>query len=156
VIGTVLRSERPRLLKLTFDAPVTCRRRAPVVSFEIERSHEIVRLTVSHDNLPDDQARAPVAAGWPAVCGNLKSLVETGEVLPPGAREMTLGFASRDQLVDTGINPCVCRNCVATSLGLWPPIEVSRLSSRIVWVVSSALTRSIVSVKSGPSVAAAD
>ena len=29
-----------------------------------------------------------VSAGWPAVCANLKSLLETGHVLPRAPREM--------------------------------------------------------------------
>jgi uncharacterized protein YndB with AHSA1/START domain/DNA-binding transcriptional ArsR family regulator len=89
VIGTVLRSERPRLLKLTFDGPGDAPEIGPtVVSFEIEPYEEIVRLTVTHENLPDDEARGQVAAGWPAVCANLKSLLETGEVLPQAPWEM--------------------------------------------------------------------
>jgi uncharacterized protein YndB with AHSA1/START domain/DNA-binding transcriptional ArsR family regulator len=89
VIGTVLRSERPRLLQLTFDAPGDVPGTGPTaVSFEIEPHHEIVRLTVTHENLPDAEARAQVAAGWPAVCANLKSLLETGEVLPQAPWEM--------------------------------------------------------------------
>jgi uncharacterized protein YndB with AHSA1/START domain/DNA-binding transcriptional ArsR family regulator len=89
VIGTVLRSERPHLLKLTFDGPGDPPETGPtVVSFEIEPYHEIVRLTVTHENLPNDEAREQVAAGWPAVCANLKSLLETGEVLPQAPWEM--------------------------------------------------------------------
>jgi uncharacterized protein YndB with AHSA1/START domain/DNA-binding transcriptional ArsR family regulator len=89
VIGTVLRSERPRLLKLTFDGPSEVPAAGPTaVSFEIEPYHEIVRLTVTHENLPDGEARAQVAAGWPAVCANLKSLLETGDVLPQSPWEM--------------------------------------------------------------------
>jgi uncharacterized protein YndB with AHSA1/START domain/DNA-binding transcriptional ArsR family regulator len=89
VIGTILRSERPRLLKLTFDGPGDAPRTGPTaVTFEIEPYHEIVRLTVTHENLPDGEARAQVAAGWPAVCANLKSLLETGEVLPQAPWEM--------------------------------------------------------------------
>jgi uncharacterized protein YndB with AHSA1/START domain/DNA-binding transcriptional ArsR family regulator len=89
VIGTVLRSERPRLLKLTFDSPGAAPRTGPTaVTFEIAPYHEIVRLTVTHENLPDGEARAQVAAGWPAVCANLKSLLETGEALPRAPWEM--------------------------------------------------------------------
>ena len=66
-----------------------------MVSFEIEPYHEIVRLTVTHENLPDDEARAQVAAGWPAVCANLKSLLETGEVLPRAPWEMHAELRNR-------------------------------------------------------------
>jgi uncharacterized protein YndB with AHSA1/START domain len=89
VRGTVLRSERPRLLTLTFDRPGELPAAGPTaVSFEIEPYHEIVRLTVTHGNLPDGEAWTQVAAGWPAVCANLKSLLETGEVLPRAPWEM--------------------------------------------------------------------
>jgi uncharacterized protein YndB with AHSA1/START domain/DNA-binding transcriptional ArsR family regulator len=89
VLGTVLRSERPRLLTLTFDGPGELPAAGPTaVSFEIEPYHEIVRLTVTHGNLPDGEAWTQVAAGWPAVCANLKSLLETGEVLPRAPWEM--------------------------------------------------------------------
>jgi uncharacterized protein YndB with AHSA1/START domain len=89
VIGTVLKSERPQLLTVTFDGPGEPPVTGPtVVRFEIESYHEIVRLTVTHENLPNDTARRQVAAGWPAVCANLKSLLETGEVLPRAPWEM--------------------------------------------------------------------
>ena len=42
----------------------------------------IVRLTVTHVGLADDEARRAVSHGWPAVLSNLKSLLETGHVLP--------------------------------------------------------------------------
>ncbi len=89
VIGTVLESNRPRRLALTFDSPGATPPDGPSrVTFLIEPYHEIVRLTVTHENLPDDQAREAVSAGWPAVCANLKSLLETGHVLPRAPWEM--------------------------------------------------------------------
>jgi hypothetical protein len=48
----------------------------------------IVRLTVTHENLPDQDALEAVSAGWPPVCANLKSLLETGHVLPHARWEM--------------------------------------------------------------------
>ena len=58
------------------------------MTFEIEPYHEIIRLTVTHENLADDEAMEAVLAGWPAVCANLKSLLETGHVLPRAPWEM--------------------------------------------------------------------
>ena len=52
------------------------------VTFDIEPYRDIVRLTVSHDNLAGDAERDDAAAGWAAVLSNLKSLLETGHVLP--------------------------------------------------------------------------
>lgn len=89
VVGTVLESAPPRRLAMTFDAPGEIAARGPSkVTFEIEPYHEIVKLTVTHENLADDQALETVSAGWPAVCANLKSLLETGHVLPRAPWEM--------------------------------------------------------------------
>ena len=59
-----------------------------VVTFDIEPYHEIVRLTVTHENLADHAALEAISAGWPAVFANLKSLLETGHVLPRAPWEM--------------------------------------------------------------------
>jgi uncharacterized protein YndB with AHSA1/START domain/DNA-binding transcriptional ArsR family regulator len=89
MIGTVLESERPRRLTVTFDAPGKTPPEGPSrVIFEIEPYHEIVRLTVTHENLADSDALEAVSAGWPAVGANLKSLLETGHVLPRPPWEM--------------------------------------------------------------------
>ena len=59
------------------------------MTFDIEPYGDIVRLTVSHDNLADDAEReAAAAAGWAAVLSNLKSLLETGHALPQQPWEM--------------------------------------------------------------------
>lgn len=89
VIGTVLESVPPRRLAMTFDGPGSVPAGGPSkVIFEIEPFHEIVRLTVTHENLADSEALEAVSAGWPAVCANLKSLLETGHVLPRAPWEM--------------------------------------------------------------------
>ena len=90
VIGTVLESDPPRRLRVTFDEPGEPAPQGPTtVTFEIEPYHQIVRLTVTHENLPDDDALAAVSLGWPAVFANLKSLLETGTVLPQAPWEMS-------------------------------------------------------------------
>ncbi len=89
VAGTVLESVPPRRLTMTFDAPGPEPAGGPSkVTFDIEPYHQIVRLTVTHENLADDDALEAVSAGWPAVCANLKSLLETGHVLPRAPWEM--------------------------------------------------------------------
>ena len=89
VTGTVLESAPPRRLVMTFDAPGAIPPESPSkVTFDIEPYHEIVRLTVTQENLADDDAVEAVSAGWPAVCANLKSLLETGHVLPRAPWEM--------------------------------------------------------------------
>jgi uncharacterized protein YndB with AHSA1/START domain len=89
VIGTVLESTPPRRLTMTFDPPGDTRPGGPsTVTFDIEPYHEIVRLTVTHQNIATRQDLEAVSAGWPAVCANLKSLLETGHVLPRAPWEM--------------------------------------------------------------------
>jgi hypothetical protein len=60
----------------------------PTATFEIEPYHDIVRLTVRHEDLPGEADLEAVSAGWPAVMANLKSLLETGDVLPQAPWEM--------------------------------------------------------------------
>jgi uncharacterized protein YndB with AHSA1/START domain/DNA-binding transcriptional ArsR family regulator len=89
VVGTVLESDPPRRLTMTFDPPGDSPPEGPSkATFDIEPYHEIVRLTVTHENLADTDAVDAVSAGWPAVCANLKSLLETGHVLPRAPWEM--------------------------------------------------------------------
>jgi uncharacterized protein YndB with AHSA1/START domain/DNA-binding transcriptional ArsR family regulator len=89
VAGTVIESEPPRRLVLTFDAPGEPPAGGPSrVTFDIEPYHEIIRLTVTHENLADADALDAVSAGWPSVFANLKSLLETGHVLPNPPWEM--------------------------------------------------------------------
>lgn len=89
VVGVVLESQPPRLLVITFDAPGAPPPNGPSrVTFAIEPYHQIIRLTVTHENLPDEEARRAVSGGWPAVMANLKSLLEAGHVLPQPPWEM--------------------------------------------------------------------
>jgi uncharacterized protein YndB with AHSA1/START domain len=85
VVGKVLESEPPRRLAITFGGPAE----APSqVRFDIEPHGDIVRLTVTHEDLADRSELEAVSAGWPAVLANLKSLLETGHVLPQAPWEM--------------------------------------------------------------------
>jgi len=89
VAGTVLEAEPPRRLVMTFDSPGEQLASGPAtVTFDIEPYHDIVRVTVTHENLPDEANYQAAAAGWPAVLANLKSLLETGHVLPQPPWEM--------------------------------------------------------------------
>jgi uncharacterized protein YndB with AHSA1/START domain/DNA-binding transcriptional ArsR family regulator len=92
VTGTVVESRPPERLVITF--PGSDEQRAGVpsqVTFTIEPYQAIVRLTVRHDDIPTEADRAALAAGWPAVLANLKSLLETGDVLPQAPWEMPVG-----------------------------------------------------------------
>jgi len=92
VIGTVLEAEPPRRLKITFDSPEGTPPEggtAPsTVTFDIEPYHEIVKVTVTHENLHTDEDYHAISEGWPTVLANLKSLLETGHVLPQAPWEM--------------------------------------------------------------------
>ncbi len=89
VVGTVVESTAPTRLVSTWAAPGDEPADGPSrVTFDIERYGEIVRLTVTHENLADDADRADAAAGWAAVLSNLKTLIETGHILPQTPWEM--------------------------------------------------------------------
>src|SRR3954454_17174230 len=88
VTGTVLEALPPERLVLTFPGSEEQREHPSHVTFTIEPHQDIVRLTVRHEDLPTEQDRIAIAAGWPAVMANLKSLLETGEVLPQAPWEM--------------------------------------------------------------------
>jgi uncharacterized protein YndB with AHSA1/START domain/DNA-binding transcriptional ArsR family regulator len=95
VVGTIIESTPPKRLALTFDAPGEPSPGGPsVVTFDIEPYHEIVRLTVTHENLASQDALNAISTGWPAVFANLKSLLETGHVLPQAPWEMVRPNAS--------------------------------------------------------------
>jgi uncharacterized protein YndB with AHSA1/START domain/DNA-binding transcriptional ArsR family regulator len=91
VVGRVIKTEPPTRLVITFDdAPDAELTREPsVVTFLIEPHHDIVRLTVTHENLANLAMLGGISNGWPAVLANLKSLLETGEVLPQAPWEMS-------------------------------------------------------------------
>ncbi|MDX3248306.1 metalloregulator ArsR/SmtB family transcription factor [Streptomyces sp. ME18-1-4] len=84
VVGTVVESERPTRLVTTWASPDEEGRadRHSRVTFDIRPHADIVRLTVTHEDLNDEGELAAVSGGWPAVLSNLKSLLETGRTLP--------------------------------------------------------------------------
>jgi uncharacterized protein YndB with AHSA1/START domain/DNA-binding transcriptional ArsR family regulator len=91
VAGTVLEAVPPERLVMTFgpaDAQTQDAEAPTRVTFTIEPHQQIVRLTVTHEDIPDQDDYEAAAAGWPAVLSNLKSLLETGEVLPQAPWEM--------------------------------------------------------------------
>lgn len=96
-VGQVLEAEPPTRLVITFDdAPDQAAAREPSkVTFLVEPHEDIVRLTVTHENLPNHDMRNVIAHGWPAVMANLKSLLETGTTLSQAPWEMSPVDASR-------------------------------------------------------------
>ncbi|MBF6164204.1 metalloregulator ArsR/SmtB family transcription factor [Streptomyces gardneri] len=52
------------------------------VAFEIEPKGEVVKLTVVHDGFePGSAVLEAIRGGWPSILSNLKTLLETGDVL---------------------------------------------------------------------------
>jgi uncharacterized protein YndB with AHSA1/START domain len=81
VVGEVLEADPPRRLVITFGG-------ATKATFTIDPHGDIVRLTLTHEDLPSMDEYEAAAAGWPAVLANLKSLLETGHALPQAPWEM--------------------------------------------------------------------
>jgi len=83
LVGRVIEAEPPTRLVITFEETGDEPPGGPsVVTFLVEPHHDIVRLTVTHENLADQAMLNGISYGWPAVLANLKSLLETGEILP--------------------------------------------------------------------------
>jgi uncharacterized protein YndB with AHSA1/START domain/DNA-binding transcriptional ArsR family regulator len=101
--GTVLESTPPHRLVMTWgpsgEAPPE---KISRVTFQLEPFHEIVRLTVMHEDLDDDMF-AGISKGWPAVLANLKSLLETGHVLPRSPWEMSHQPATSSGTTETPV-----------------------------------------------------
>jgi uncharacterized protein YndB with AHSA1/START domain/DNA-binding transcriptional ArsR family regulator len=63
-------------------------------TFELEPVGDLVKLTVVHDGLdPDGVVVTLISDGWPRVLSNLKTLLESGETLPP--ESVGIGRAAR-------------------------------------------------------------
>ncbi|WP_067692951.1 ArsR/SmtB family transcription factor [Nocardia jejuensis] len=56
------------------------------VTFSLEPAGETVKLTVVHDGFaPGSEVLLGISEGWPAILSSLKTLLETGDVLPEPA-----------------------------------------------------------------------
>jgi uncharacterized protein YndB with AHSA1/START domain len=86
IVGKVVESTPARRLVFTWGRPADAddEARHSRVAFDIEPQRDgLVRLTVTHDDLErDPQMLSGVSGGWPKVLSNLKTLLETGRVLP--------------------------------------------------------------------------
>ena len=83
--GTVIEVDPPRRLSFGFDEPNQIddsTSEQSLVTFEIESLRDIVKLTLTHSRFRSLSDREAVGQGWPAVLANLKTLLETGSVLP--------------------------------------------------------------------------
>jgi uncharacterized protein YndB with AHSA1/START domain len=84
ILGEVLEASPPRRLVITWGEPADRRRkdRHSRVTFDIEPVADMVRLTITHDDLEAGSEMArKITDGWPRVLSSLKSLLETGRPL---------------------------------------------------------------------------
>jgi len=89
VVGQVVESVPPQRLVITFTGPDDEPADGPSrVAFDIEPYRDIVKLTVTHQNIDNQDYYDSAAIGWASVFANLKSLLETGNVLPQAPWEM--------------------------------------------------------------------
>jgi uncharacterized protein YndB with AHSA1/START domain/DNA-binding transcriptional ArsR family regulator len=83
--GTVVEVDPPHRLAFGFDDPKSAGDptfEPSLVTFEIEPYRDIVKLTVTHASLQSMDALRAASLGWPSVLANLKTLLETGDVMP--------------------------------------------------------------------------
>jgi len=89
LVGKVVEFERPRRLVMTWAYPPDAAKPAAHsrVTFQLEQLEDMVRLTVTHDELqPGSDMLRGISEGWPRVLSSLKSFLETGKPLPTWAK----------------------------------------------------------------------
>ncbi|MCI4010799.1 SRPBCC family protein [Brevibacterium sp. ZH18] len=80
--GQILESSPPERLVFTFQpAAQPLETQGSIVTYDIEQAGEVVKLTVTHTNLPDKGMLNGISQGWPAILASLKSYLESGEAL---------------------------------------------------------------------------
>jgi uncharacterized protein YndB with AHSA1/START domain len=89
MVGRVVESDPPRRLVMTWALPEDKDKKEAYsrVTIELEPVDEMVRLTVTHDELlaGSDMLKG-ISSGWPRVLSSLKSLLETGKPLRTWAK----------------------------------------------------------------------
>jgi uncharacterized protein YndB with AHSA1/START domain len=84
ILGEVVEARAPQRLVITWADPVDRGKQArhSRVTFDIETVADMVRLTVTHEDLErGSEMERKVTQGWPRVLSSLKSLLETGRPL---------------------------------------------------------------------------
>ena len=79
VVGEVVEAKAPHRLVITWASPENAQARSRV-TFDIETAAEMVKLTVTHDELEAGSGMDKgIRFGWPLVLSSLKSYLETGK-----------------------------------------------------------------------------
>jgi uncharacterized protein YndB with AHSA1/START domain len=84
VVGKVLECVPPKRLVLTWAAPENEADKSKYsrVTLEVEPAADMVRLSVTHEELErDSEMLKGISGGWPRVLSSLKSFLETGKPL---------------------------------------------------------------------------
>ena len=84
LVGEVVEHTPPQRLVITWAFPADAANKAKHtrVTFDVEPIEDMVRLTVTHDELePGSEMEQGIMAGWPRVLSSLKSFLETGIAL---------------------------------------------------------------------------
>jgi len=81
--GKILKSVPEEELVFTFDSKNIEHSEKPSrVSFKIDRLPQAMQLTITHDEFPEVSAvRDRVSNGWPSIIENIRSLLETGQLV---------------------------------------------------------------------------
>ena len=85
IVGKVVESDPPKRLVITWASPADAANASAYsrVTFELEPIDEMVKLTVTHDQLvAGSDMEKGVTSGWPRVLSSLKTFLETGKPLP--------------------------------------------------------------------------
>ncbi len=84
MLGEVIEAARPHRLVITWADPAdrANKTRHSRVAFDIEPVADMIRLTVTHDQLEEgSEMHRKISQSWPRVLSSLKSLLETGRAL---------------------------------------------------------------------------
>ena len=84
MVGEVLEAAPPKRLVISWAFPADAANKAKHtrVAFDIEPVGDMVRLTVTHDELePGSEMDRGIREGWPRVLSSMKSFLETGRAL---------------------------------------------------------------------------
>ena len=94
ICGKVVECDPPSRLVFTWTRPAEVSDPASYsrVTFELEPIDEMVKLTVTHDQLvPGSSMEKGITQGWPRVLSSLKTFLETGKPLPTWSKKTAQG-----------------------------------------------------------------